>query len=119
MIFAKAKTEAACMMHDGIRRARQSGLVGVLGGTRDIKPRRKQRLAYQAKRMDKLARLPGFVFPVSPRSAFLGWKQCESNEFSSGEEESFGSESRVNSRACIYFTTDVHPEVFGTTVAWN
>jgi hypothetical protein len=30
------------------------------------------------------------------RRSFLGWKHCESNEFFSGEEKSFGSESRVN-----------------------
>ena len=44
------------------------------------------------------ARLPGFVFPAVSRGISLVGSKCESNEFSSGEEKSFGSESRVNSR---------------------
>lgn len=44
----------------------------------------------------------GICVPARPRLAFLGWKHSESNEFSSGEEESFGSESRVNSRRVFF-----------------
>jgi hypothetical protein len=40
----------------------------------------------------------GICIPGVSLWHFLGWKQCELNEFSSGEEKSFGSESRVDSR---------------------
>ena len=51
--------------------------------------------------MDKPARLTGFVFPSVRDQLSLVGSKCESNEFSSGEEESFGSESRVDSRRVL------------------
>ena len=45
MIFAKAKTEAACMMHAASAGQGSPVSLASLGGTRDIKPRRKLRLA--------------------------------------------------------------------------
>jgi len=79
------------------RRARQSGLVGVLGGTKALC--HDESCDWPLGQADGQAgAADGICFPVSPRPAFLGWKHSESNEFSSGEEESFGSESRVNSQ---------------------
>ncbi len=97
MVFAKAKTEAACTEHEVFRRARQSGLVGVLGGsgTQNHDESSDWPLGQTDGQADAA---DGICVPASPRSAFLGWKHSESDEFSSGEEESFGSESRVNSR---------------------
>ena len=61
--------------------------------------------------MDELVRLPGFVFPVGRGWLSLVGSKCESNEFSSGEEESFGSESRVNTRR-VFIHVDVHSRGF-------
>ena len=71
-----------------------------------------------AKWMGDACEPTGICIPGGSLRHFLGWKQCESNEFSSGEGKSFGSESRVDSRR-VTFHDGVHPEVFVTTVVWN
>jgi hypothetical protein len=53
----------------------------------------------------------GICVHGSPQLAFLGWKHSESNEFSSGEEESFGSESGVDTRR-VFCHGDVHSRGF-------
>ena len=92
------------------RRARQSGLVGVLGGTKTLS--HDESCDWPSGQTDGQAGAAGGIcFPVSPQPAFLGWKHSESNEFSSGEEESFGSESRVNRRR-VFFSRRRSPRGF-------
>ena len=97
MIFAKAKTRAVRMIRTACAGQGSPGSLAFWLAP-EHEATTKAATGLQARRMDKLHAAAGICFPGSPRSAFLGWKQCESNEFSSGEEKSFGSESRVNSR---------------------
>jgi hypothetical protein len=97
MVFAKAKTQHVCMMQTARAGQGSPGSLALWVAPKH-EATTKAATGLQARRMDKLRAAAGICIPGSPRTAFLGWKQCESNEFSSGEEESFGSESRVNSR---------------------
>ena len=100
MIFAKAKTRVARMMRAaGAGQGSPDSLAFWVAPEHEATT--KAATGLQARRMDKPHAAAGICIPGSPRSAFLGWKQCESNEFSSGEEKSFGSESRVNSQ-CVF-----------------
>jgi hypothetical protein len=98
MIFAKAKTESACKMHEVF--AGQGSPVSLAFRLAPKQSSHDESCDWPKGQTDgqAAARLPGFVFPaVRDRLSLVGSK-CESNEFSSGEEESFGSESRVNSQ---------------------
>ena len=97
MIFAKAKTRAVRMMRTACAGQGSPGSLAFWVAP-EHEATTKAATGLQARRMDKLHAAAGICIPGSSRSAFLGWKQCESNEFSSGEEKSFGSESRVNSQ---------------------
>ena len=101
MIFAKAKTRAVRTMRT-VRAGQGSPDSLAFQVALEQKATTKAATGLQARRMDKLRAAAGICISGSPRSAFLGWKQCESNEFSSGEEKSFGSESRVNSRGVFH-----------------
>ena len=92
-------------------RARQSGLVGVLVGARTHS--HDESSDWPLGQTDgSAAHLAGSCIPgkVTCGCSLVGSK-CESNEFSSGEEESFGSESRVDSRR-VLTRWQAHPRGF-------
>ena len=110
MILAKAKTKA-CVRRARFCRARQSGLVGVLGGTKTNS--HDESSDWPIGQTDgSAAHLAGSCIPgeVTRGCSLVGSKRA-SNEFSSGEEESFGSESRVDSRR-VLTCRQAHPRGF-------
>ncbi len=111
MIFAKAKTRSLRMMRTA-RAGQGSPGSFALWVAPKHEATTKAATGLQARRMDKPHAAAGICIPGRRRLriSLVGSKRA-SNEFSSGEEESFGSESRVDSRR-VLSCWQAHPRGF-------
>ena len=111
MLLAKAKTESFGITS---KFCAGQGSPGSLASW--VAPRHtattKVATGHKAKRMDGAGASGGICLPVRRRLRIsLVGSKCASNEFSSEEEKSFGSESRVDSRR-VFTSWQAHPRGF-------